>query len=473
VSLTTDRKTVVFAREPLPGATRHHARDRRSAGLVQPVERDDTRRERRLTLMRRLAVAAWAAVVVYRTMTTGLAFNRELLLVYIATGLMTASIGRRRKVLTVIRDWLPFALVLLLYDLSRGAATLIGTPTLWQFQADADRWLFFGTVPTVWLQERLKMPTPPWWEVIISTVYMSFFIVPYVVAGLLWLRDRNEWKAFAWRFVSLSFAALVVYIVLPAAPPWAAARCTVTDVAGGPANPRCMFRSPARVPDGGLLGAMHMHQPGAHPFVERISTRGWGTLHLHAAGVLIDSGQASVNLVAAIPSLHAGLSAMVAMFLWRRIHWRWRPFLTAYVLTMAFALVYSAEHYVIDILLGWALAAIVSLVAGHLESRWSRRAGRANPAHPSEARWNACSAVPALQPAGDLGGGLTVERPVDLVGDIPDVRGGDHIVQCAQRVLDGQWLDVEHVESGRGEPVRAQRLDQRCLVDDGSPRGVH
>ncbi|EUA13883.1 PAP2 superfamily domain protein [Mycobacterium xenopi 4042] len=73
--------------------------------------------------------------------------------------------------------------MLVLYDLSRGAATLVGAPTLWQLQPAVDRWLFFGVMPTVWLQERLKMPQPPWWEVIISTVYMSFFIVPYAVAG--------------------------------------------------------------------------------------------------------------------------------------------------------------------------------------------------------------------------------------------------------------------------------------------------
>ena len=112
--------------------------------------------------------------------------NRELLLLYIATGLIAASIGRGHKLFTVVRDWLPFALVLVLYDLSRGAADMLGAPALWRFQPDADRWLFFGTVPTVWLQERIKMPQPPWWEVIISSIYMSFFILPYAVAGVLW-----------------------------------------------------------------------------------------------------------------------------------------------------------------------------------------------------------------------------------------------------------------------------------------------
>ncbi len=342
----------------------------RQRELPEPPTDATQIRRRRLTLIRRAAVATWAFVIVFRTLTAGVAFNRELILLYIATGLVAASIGRR-KMLMVVRDWLPFAVVLLVYDVSRGAATLVGTPTLWQWQVGVDRWLFFGNVPTVWLQERLKLAGPPWWEVVISTVYMSFFVLPYVVAGVLWLRSRDDWKAFVRRFVALSFAALAIYIVLPAAPPWAAARCTSTDIAAGPSNPTCMFGTPQGVPDGGLLGSMQNARPGANEFVERISTRGWETMHLHVARDLVNSGQVSVNMVAAIPSLHAALAAMVAAFLWRRVRRRWRPLLAAYVLMMAFTLVYSAEHYFIDILLGWALAAAVLAAVGRYESRRS------------------------------------------------------------------------------------------------------
>ncbi len=49
----------------------------------------------------------------------------------------------------------------------------------------------------------------------------------------------------------------------------------------------------------------------------------------------------------------------MAMFLWNRMHRGWRPLLVAYPLVMAFTLVYTAEHYVIDILSGWALAVAV------------------------------------------------------------------------------------------------------------------
>lgn len=335
------------------------------AADVDPVET----RGRRLKIVRWVAIAIWATVIVYRTATDGFAFNRELLLLYICTGLAAASIGQGRRMFYVIRDWLPFALVLVAYDLSRGAADLIGRPTMWHWQVEADRWLFFGTMPTVWLQEHIKLSNPPWWEVVLSTVYMSFFVLPYVVAGVLWLRDRDEWKAFVKLFVGLSFAALVIYALLPAAPPWAASRCTPTDVVGGPSGPRCMFRSARGVPDGGLLGSLQTTQDGANGWIERIVGRGWGKLNMHTASALIDQGQASVNLVAAVPSLHAGMTLAIAVFLWNRVNRGWRPVLAAYVIVMAFTLVYTAEHFVIDILLGWALAAIVMLAMSWFKSR--------------------------------------------------------------------------------------------------------
>ncbi|MBO0881958.1 MAG: phosphatase PAP2 family protein [Mycobacterium sp.] len=267
---------------------------------------------------------------------------------------------------------------------------------------------------------RRPLENAPWWEVIISIVYMSFFILPYAVAGLLWLRNRSDWVAFVRRFFALSFTSLTIYIVLPAAPPWADARCTAADVTGGPSSPRCMFRTPAGVPNGGLLGPMHTSRPGAHQFVERISTRGWETLHLQPAAALIKSGQAKVNLVAAIPSLHAAMTAMIALFLWRRVNRRWRPLLVTYVLAMAFALVYSAEHFVVDILLGWALTAIVLLVVGRLESAWSRR--RASRL-----------AVGEAGQAGARDGGRTVMHPIGAVDDIADIGDGHQSARPARR----------------------------------------
>jgi len=95
-------------------------------------------------------------------------------------------------------------------------------------------------------------------------------------------------------------------------------------------------------------------------------------LNLHTASALLDQGQASVNLVAAVPSLHAGMTLAISVFLWHRVSRGWRPVLVAYVIVMAFTLVYTAEHFVIDILLGWALAVVVLLAIEWFTSRRAR-----------------------------------------------------------------------------------------------------
>ncbi len=60
-----------------------------------------------------------------------------------------------------------------------------------------------------------------------------------------------------------------------------------------------------------------------------------------------------------MPSLHAGIAFLVALYGIQRLHTRWRWLLALYPLAMSTALVYNAEHYVIDILAGALLAVLV------------------------------------------------------------------------------------------------------------------
>lgn len=301
----------------------------------------------------------------------GLAFDRTQLILWMCLGLAAASIGRRR-ITTVIVDWLPFAAVLFLYDLTRDVAQWMDMPTHWDLAPAVDRWLF-GVIPTVWLQSHIKVSEPPWWEVVTSVVYVSYFVVPYAVAGVLWLRDRSAWRRYAVAFVATTFLALVGYTLLPAAPPWAAARCTAEQVVDSPRDPPCMY---SEIPpaSGGLLGPVRPDDPDAAPYVERISARGWEVLHIKAASTLVSVGQSKANLVAAIPSLHAGLTMLLALFMWPRVRAVGRAVFLGYALTMAFTLVYTGEHYVFDVLLGWALAASVIAVQARVVRRRACRA---------------------------------------------------------------------------------------------------
>lgn len=299
----------------------------------------------------------------------GIPWLRSDLLLWIVALLFAASVGRR-SVFTVLVDFLPFAAVLVAYDYLRGLSDTMGMPTWWHPQIDVDRFLFAGTEPTVWLQEHLKHPDARWYDVVVALCYFSFFFLPYVTAGVVWLRGRAEFYRWSLRFVGLSFLGFTFFALTPAAPPWAAARCTAAEVASHPSNPSCLTYGDPR--PGGLLGPFTSVRPGANPFVERISTRGFSELHLHFASTVIRLGQSSADQVAAVPSLHLGGTLLFVLFVWPRANRWWRPVLVAYPLLMTFSLVYSGEHYVADCLAGALAAVLVHVVAGRIE-RWRKR----------------------------------------------------------------------------------------------------
>ena len=212
--------------------------------------------------------------------------------------------------LYVIRDWLPFALVLIAYDLSRGAADPDRAPdavalagrrgSLDVLRDDAD-----GVAAGA--AEAARSRRGGRWSSAASTCRSSSCRTWW--PGRCGCATARNGRRSSGCSSGLSFAGLVIYALLPAAPlgrrPLHAGRCRRRPRP----DPRCMFRPARGVPDGGLLGAMQSTQDGANDWIERIVGRGWGKLNLHSATALLDQGQASVNLVAAIPSLHAGMTA--------------------------------------------------------------------------------------------------------------------------------------------------------------------
>jgi membrane-associated phospholipid phosphatase len=78
--------------------------------------------------------------------------------------------------------------------------------------------------------------------------------------------------------------------------------------------------------------------------------------------------------VAAIPSLHAGYALLFSLYLWRMVP-RWsRPVLAVYPVAMAFALVYTGEHYVVDCVAGWLYAIVTFVAINYVFDRRERRA---------------------------------------------------------------------------------------------------
>jgi membrane-associated phospholipid phosphatase len=250
-------------------------------------------------------------------------------------------------------NWLPFTAVMVCYDLSRGAADELGRAVHVTWPATADQRMFGGAVPTEWLQERFHTPgVVHWYDVAASLTYLSYFFVVPLIMAVMWIRNRGVWRRFTANVVALSFAALATYVVFPEAPPWYASAH-------------------------GVIGS-----------VERLAGLVWGELGLRTAGDLIEEGQATANAVAAMPSLHFGYAMLVAVFFRRRVSRRVRPLLLAYPPAMAISLIYTGEHYVIDVLAGvvyvlaitGAVSAAPALISRAKTAREARRPARGQPA---------------------------------------------------------------------------------------------
>ena len=286
-------------------------------------------------LVRRIALGLYFVALVLWSAHYGIPVQRELVIAWTCGALLIVCLGRHpRQILRLLRDWLPIVAVLWVYDLTRGAADSLGIGTHYQAMIDFDKAVFFGQTPTEWLQAHLYDPhVLSAWNVAFTLIYTSYFLTPFVLAGYLWARDHPAFLRFSKRLVTLALAGLATYILFPAAPPWLASEI-------------------------GLLGP-----------VERTTSTGWEIIGVGTAG-WFSKGQETVNLVAAVPSLHSAFCMLVALFIWPRVRRRrLRPLLLLYPLAMGLTLMATGEHYFFDVALGWLYAAAV--MAG-----WARWEGR-------------------------------------------------------------------------------------------------
>lgn len=283
-----------------------------------------------------------AAAVVY-IIAFGVPTDTAGLMAWIIAALCIVAMATpNHRVIRVFLDWLPFAIVLIAWNWSRGLAVRLGRPVHVTPPIEIDKFLGFGHVPTIWLQKTFGIQDGKTyvWEIVPTLIYVTHFIAAPVLAAVLWVKNRRLWLAFVKRFLSLMIAGVITYVLVPWAPPWRAATF------------------------------------GKLPPIHRSVSDGWQYLHLRVAADVMSVGQAGVNLDAAMPSLHAGLSFLIVLFLWRHVRTLGRIVLVAYALGMAFTLVLGGEHYVNDIIAGWAFAIVVHLVWNRLDRRRSSNTKR-------------------------------------------------------------------------------------------------
>jgi membrane-associated phospholipid phosphatase len=269
------------------------------------------------------------------------------LLMWLGAAMLIASVGNPLGwAKGMLIDWLPIYVILITYDIARGLVDNLGITPHDFPQRQFDQLLFGSAGLTDHLQDWLWHPGHPHaLDYAAWAIYLSHFFVSLVIGAALWMQNRDAFLAFRRRLLSIWLVAIGIFAAYPTVPPWMSA-------------------------DGGTL-----------PPMTRIIGHVWQSVASTPVDAVLNSGDGRIpieNQVAAVPSMHSAIPMLICLFLWSR--WRrGRVLLALYPVLMGLSLVYVGEHYVFDVLAGWALAVVIHVGMSRLESRKRRAPAIAQP----------------------------------------------------------------------------------------------
>ncbi|MCL5795704.1 MAG: phosphatase PAP2 family protein [Patescibacteria group bacterium] len=250
---------------------------------------------------------------------------------FAAALIATLVLGRGKQ---FIRDWSVPIVLLLSYDYLRGLAPkLISAANIYQM-INFDKALF-GSLPTNSLQSMFYANgVVSWYDYLGTAFYMSHFIVPMIIGFIFWLRNREYFKRYFLALLLVSYLAFITYILFPAEPPWMASQQ-------------------------GLI-------PKVYKIMDQVFLNLPRSIHLPTVYQFI-----GVNLVAAVPSLHAAYPVLALLFLVKKYKAKGLLILP-YLLGVWFTIVYFGEHYVFDIVVAVLYAVVIFIMVMNAEKLWQR-----------------------------------------------------------------------------------------------------
>src|SRR5215213_107539 len=215
-----------------------------------------------------------------------------------------------------VRDWGLVLVCFLGYAAGANALPDIGVAVHYTPQIDAERFFFFGHLPTIWLQQHLHHGTGLL-EVFSILMYLSHFVVPGLLASLIWLYwPGRGFGDLLFGILLVSLLGEITFFLAPTAPPW-------------------------------MAGDM-----GYVPHVDHVIKQGLYDLGLDSIAERKDAA-GSYNLVAAVPSLHAAWPVIGLLVIRKHGLPNWLFGAQALqALGVAFAVVYAGEHYAVDVMAG-------------------------------------------------------------------------------------------------------------------------
>ncbi len=237
------------------------------------------------------------------------------------------------------RWWFIYVAGLFIYTLLRAQADNFLFPIQVGYPIEFDKVVFGGIEPVVWLQSRFFSPSGVGiFDVIATQVHWSFFVVPHAMAAAIYIWRRPLFARYVIMLVTVEFAGLVCFYLIPTAPPWLAAQY-------------------------GEIGPVY-----------RVMNFVGGSMDAETYRTLY-SALGEPNSVAAVPSIH--MAVTFAGYLWvRRFYPAVAPLFLVYSGLMALSLVHLAEHYVFDLLAGVLIAVAVDFVVARFSGPLHPLAGK-------------------------------------------------------------------------------------------------
>jgi len=266
------------------------------------------------------ATLVYIALIAGGMLWQGLVATPDYLLLLLAPIALLAG-----RVRAWLRDWVPFIALLLLWEGMRSVAYRVAATGVHWGNLRPELALFRGHLPGIALQQLAAAAhVSGLADRLAAGVDLLHFPATLTLALLIWLSSRGQFLRYSAAFFATAVAALVVFVLLPTAPPWYAA-------------------------DHGLIHGLR------HVMIQVMPVR-WSAYY----------GSLDPNPVAADPSLHSALPFLGFLAL-RALRPRLGWLALAWCALVWLSVVYLGEHYVLDVVTGVGLAFLawgaVSLLA--------------------------------------------------------------------------------------------------------------